>query len=273
MPKEYFKRFFMRNPLKNPYIVINGVGYREEMSPGLVRRPKGLGDYLFMYFYGPVSVGSMKKHPKYDGGILIIWPPGSDHYYGNREHGYLHTWTHCEGVWIRKLLDSAGFPLDKPVELADPALFEDFILEIYREALRRDSDPVIARNMFENLVRELKRRLSKESQPAPRPEWLETVREYMDREYRSRLGLEDLAAIGHKSVPHFCSEFKKHYRCAPIEYIIRHRLNESLHLLHDINLSVTEIAERVGYEDIYHFSKIFKKQYGVSPMGMRKRFR
>ena len=71
---------------------------------------------------------------------------------------------------------------------------------------------------------------------------------------------------------HFCAEFKKYYKCAPIEYIIKLRMNEALHHLHNINYSITEIAEKVGYEDIYHFSKLFKKQYRVSPMGMRRRF-
>jgi AraC-like DNA-binding protein len=270
MAEEGFKQFFIGNPLKNPYLVLNGVGYRELMPSGLVRRPEGLGDYLFMYFYGPVTVGSLKKHPVHEGGILMVWQPGSDHYYGNPEREYLHTWTHCEGVWIRKMIARARFPLDVPVVLSEPGVFEDFIKAVYREALRSDSDAVIVRNLFENLLRTVKRNTARKR--APCPDWLIEVREYMDRQYREKCTLAELASRVYKSVPHFCAEFKKHFGTPPIRYIINQRLNEALHLLHNINLSVTEIACSVGYGDVYQFSKAFRRRYGVPPLKMRKRF-
>ena len=74
------------------------------------------------------------------------------------------------------------------------------------------------------------------------------------------------------SVPHLCSEFKKHFGVPVIDYVIRRRMREAAYLLHDRNLNITGIARRVGYTDIFHFSKLFKKHFGRSPREVRKRY-
>ncbi len=72
------------------------------------------------------------------------------------------------------------------------------------------------------------------------------------------------------SVLHFCSEFKNHIGVSPIAYLISNRLQKARYLLYDLNLSITEVAYRVGYHDIFQFSKQFKKHFGISPRSFRK---
>jgi AraC-like DNA-binding protein len=273
MAKTRFKQFFLENPLKNSNIMLNGVGFREKMAPSMIQRPKGKEDFLFMFFYDSAFIGSAKTPPLFDGGIFIIWQPGTPQYYGNPDKEYTHTWTHCQGLWIERLVSKKRFPLDKPLRIKDPSLIEEHVSSIYNEASQVHPDPVIVCNLYDNWLRIINRTISEPRQAPPVPDWLIQIRNFMEREYRKKLTLAQLASYGYKSVPHFCSEFKKHFKCPPIEFIIRLRLNEALHLLHDINLSVTEIAELVGYDDLYHFSKIFKSCYGVSPLAMRKRFK
>ncbi|MFC1582536.1 helix-turn-helix domain-containing protein [Planctomycetota bacterium] len=266
-----YKRFFVDNPLKNPYIRVRGVGYREQMRSTMVRRPQGTGDYLFMLFYDPVRIGTSDRAKAYDSSYFIVWPPGAGHFYGNGEAPFLHTWTHCEGVWIEKAVKAAGFPLSKPQPVSNAGMIEDYVTAIYREVMQVRPEAAIVRNLYENWLREVKRDSRMLGRQKAVPEWLINVRNFMAAGYREKMTLDELAAQAHKSVPHLCSEFKKHFGRAPIEYLIRLRLNEALHLLPDINLAIGQIAERVGYEDIYHFSKLFKKHYGISPMGMRRR--
>ncbi len=266
-----FKRFFIENPLPSSRITLNGVGYKEKMTAGTVFRPKGTGDYLFMLFYDPVYIGNSRKADMFHTGHFVIWPPGHGQYYGNPQREYTHTWIHCQGPCIETMIDRAGIPLSVPGPVSNPALFEDTVERIHQEALRAESDPVIVRNLLENWIRYAARDRSERPQAEPIPEWLMHIRSLLEANYTERITLADLAAEASKSIPHLSSEFKKHFDCAPVEYLIRLRMREAVHLLPDINLNITQIAERVGYEDIYHFSRLFKRHCGLSPMAMRKR--
>jgi AraC-like DNA-binding protein len=50
-----------------------------------------------------------------------------------------------------------------------------------------------------------------------------------------------------------------------MEYALRRRLHPAAYLLHEVNLSVTEVGRAVGYDDLFHFSKLFKKAHGAAP--------
>lgn len=54
------------------------------------------------------------------------------------------------------------------------------------------------------------------------------------------------------------------------QYILKNRLEKSVQLLHDTDLSITEIATRCGFDDQRHFSTLFAKKIGYSPMQERK---
>lgn len=271
MATKTFKRFFIENPLLSPNIILNGVGYKEKMRPGTVHRPNGTGDFLFMLFYDPVCIGNNPEAPIYDTGHFMLWPSGHEQFYGNRDQEYTHTWIHCQGQWVEKIIARTALPLSTPGPISSPALFEETVDRIYREALHTKPDAVIVRNLLENWVRSAARDWSQTPQAEPVPDWLMRVRGMLEENYTQRITLADLASAASKSIPHISSEFRKHFHCAPVEYLIHLRMREAIHLLPDINLNITQIAERVGYEDIYHFSRLFKKHCGISPMNMRKR--
>lgn len=57
-----------------------------------------------------------------------------------------------------------------------------------------------------------------------------------------------------------------------IDYLVKTRLEKAKILMRDPQMSMMEIAERVGYEDYSHFSKLFKKHERYSPVEYRKNF-
>lgn len=67
--------------------------------------------------------------------------------------------------------------------------------------------------------------------------------------------------------------FKELMGEAPQAYARRLRARRAQGLLLDTELSVGEIAERVGYADPFHFSRAFKAAFGVSPTAFRAGFR
>jgi AraC-like DNA-binding protein len=50
-----------------------------------------------------------------------------------------------------------------------------------------------------------------------------------------------------------------------MEYLRRVRVRRARSLLGDVDLSIKEVARRVGFDDPYHFSKVFHKVDGLPP--------
>lgn len=56
------------------------------------------------------------------------------------------------------------------------------------------------------------------------------------------------------------------------QYILRCRMDSANMLLADTNLSIADIAQRIGYEDAHNFSRAYKKVMGVSPSDYRQAY-
>lgn len=66
------------------------------------------------------------------------------------------------------------------------------------------------------------------------------------------------------------SGFQLIFNCTVNEYIQMQRLKKALYLLHNTDLSMKEIRDRIGLNSQSYFSKIFKEAYGYSPSEYRK---
>ncbi|MFH1477378.1 MAG: AraC family transcriptional regulator [Verrucomicrobiota bacterium] len=269
-----FKHFFPVPPIDSPALTIRGIGVQEHMPSCIIDRPHGtrVRDYLFMLFYDQVAVGAGKKIMPQPAETMMIWTPGRTQYYGNREHPYNHTWIHCDGTLIRSLLKHNRLPLNKPFRLSDPAVMERHLLAIYQELTSHARpDTVIVRNIIENMLREIARIINSSPPTAGTcPPALLKVRHYIEAEYSEPITLPQLAIMAHMSVPHFCLQFKKHFKTSPIAYLIRQRMHQAAYFLQDKNLKVSTVAQQVGYDDLFYFSKLFKKHYGASPRALRQ---
>lgn len=71
--------------------------------------------------------------------------------------------------------------------------------------------------------------------------------------------------------PNYCRFiFKKTIGSSVSHYILQKRMNEAKRLLVDTDLSIEEIAEKVGISDYFYFLRAFKKVYSVTPNSLRK---
>lgn len=68
-------------------------------------------------------------------------------------------------------------------------------------------------------------------------------------------------------------EIRKHVGVSPTVFIRKIKLTEAKRLLSASELSVSEIAERVGIPDANYFIRVFTKEEGVSPLRFRKQRR
>jgi AraC-like DNA-binding protein len=81
--------------------------------------------------------------------------------------------------------------------------------------------------------------------------------------------LDDLLKISHMSNSNLMRVFRKATDQTPIEYLVRLRIQRSMALLRNTDLSITEIALEVGFNDGNYFTRQFRKANDVSPSAYR----
>ena len=99
---------------------------------------------------------------------------------------------------------------------------------------------------------------------------LDAAIDYIEAHLNSEITLDDLAAVVHFSPYHFARLFKASTGLPPHQYVIARRIERAKRLLQGgQDLSLAQVAARVGFWDQGHFSRHFKRLVGVAP----KRFR
>lgn len=91
------------------------------------------------------------------------------------------------------------------------------------------------------------------------------ILEYVNNNYDKHLGLNDCANQLHISPNYISRMFKKYTQVSFITYINELRIKKALELLRDTDLSIKEIAQRVGYNNLNYFYKNFKAVTGITP--------
>lgn len=224
-----------------------------------------------MYYHTPGRVGWSGQTPLIKGGHFFIWRPGDQQFYGNEHRPLVHSWFNCEGSLVDRLIESNRIPVREILQMPSADSFLRFLADLYRElCFQSPPDEAIAENLLENWIRDLGRTIRGHQEPVP--ERLRGVREYIDIHCVERLSIGQLSEIAHCCPTHLSNLFRKHFGTSPIDYAIRQRMYRAAYLLRDINLSISEIANRVGFEDIYYFSKLFKKRWGMTARQMRQSF-
>jgi AraC family transcriptional regulator len=94
---------------------------------------------------------------------------------------------------------------------------------------------------------------------------LTLVTDYINEHLHQDLKLVELAAIAQMSPYHFLRLFKQSIGVTPHQYILQRRIEKAKCLLQQGELSIADIAARVGFCDQSHLTRYFKRIVGVTP--------
>ncbi|MHC4885401.1 MAG: helix-turn-helix domain-containing protein [Planctomycetota bacterium] len=99
---------------------------------------------------------------------------------------------------------------------------------------------------------------------------LARVFSYMEENLHRRITTPELAEVAAVSL----STLQRHFRHLTGEsltgYINRQRVARAVDLLRETDLSITEVAFRVGFDDGNYFTKVFKQHQGTTPRRFRR---
>lgn len=103
-----------------------------------------------------------------------------------------------------------------------------------------------------------------------KPRWVIKIEEILHDNFDQHLSLQGLAEELEMHWVHISREFPRYFRCNFGEYIRKIRIEKSLTLLRNRNLSLTEIALMCGFADQSHYIRCFKEFNKITPKKFRQ---
>lgn len=94
---------------------------------------------------------------------------------------------------------------------------------------------------------------------------------YIQKHYKEKITLEDIATAGAVGQSKCCKLFSQHIGITPNAYLIQYRLHQSMWYLKYTDMSITEISQAVGFSGSSYYAEAFRKWYQLSPSEYRKR--
>ena len=88
-----------------------------------------------------------------------------------------------------------------------------------------------------------------------------------------KLTLEELAAQIQICKNESCRMFKRYMQETQFSYLMAYRVNQSLILLAETDMEITQIAEQCGFANPGYYTRVFKKYRDMTPMAYRKHCR
>ena len=96
------------------------------------------------------------------------------------------------------------------------------------------------------------------------------VIQYIDDNFSQTIKLAELSRLANMSATKLKKLFRQFTGCTITEYILSKKTDYASHLLADSDLSIEELAKKVGFNTVAGFSTSFKKQTGIPPSEYRK---
>ncbi|MCX7714228.1 MAG: AraC family transcriptional regulator [Clostridia bacterium] len=93
---------------------------------------------------------------------------------------------------------------------------------------------------------------------------------FIYKHYKENISLDEISDAAHMSKYYFCRKFHEVTGTTAFEYLNGIRLSKAHNLLINTNITIDEIASRVGFVSTVNLTRAFKKVYGIAPRDFRK---
>ena len=206
------------------------------------------------------------------GMILLIFPDEWHTYSPNSNTGWEEYWIGFNGSYAENLMKNL-FSLKRPVinigfnsellrMMQEVLNISETLPYGYRELLSGYTIAIISHISAGSFVQNNKRFKYHDS--------LEKARNYIFKHANEDIDFLYLADRLNMSYSSLRILFKRETGLALKQFQLEIRLNQAKEILQHQDLTIAEIAERLGFSSGFYFSRLFKKKIGVSPLNYIK---
>lgn len=232
-----------------------------------------LNEYQIIYITkGEGVFETSGRHYDVKPGSIIMVFPGVRHFYKPvYEIGWMEYWVGFKGGHF-ELLRERGFlnPQEPFIEIG----LQNNVLDLYNEIIAevRDQKPlyqIVASSKILALIAEINACARRRAQASHAAQVVEAAKCMMVEKIYGDIDINSIATALGISASRLNEIFKTYTSMTPYQYYIHIKIHAAKSLLEQGDLSVKEVAYRLGFEDQYHFSRLFKKKTGIAPSQWR----
>jgi len=269
--------FFQNSELfENYYYVTKG---REKCSPEHSFGPMIRENYLLHIvidgrgiFRNEESTFQLKK-----GQYFLIYPGVQTFYEADKDDPWEYVWFGIDGNKIEKLLSTIGITINTPV-----GIVKDFsnVKKNILKMTAKDPFSIESRiqlqgdlfNLFSNLSNYTQSMDSIEiNKVSQKITYTERAIDIIKNNYnKNDFFLRDVSTELSLNQSYLTSVFKETTGKTLHQYLIDYRIQRSRHYLETTDLSITEVAEKVGYKNPLSFTRVFKTLMKTTPSNYKK---
>lgn len=139
------------------------------------------------------------------------------------------------------------------------------VLKMQQEMLIDDSCSRIAiETLLLNLINYSKNTCNKST-----PQWVRLLDDLLNDKWNEQITLQELSNAAEKHPITISKHFRKYFSCTLGEYMRKLKISNSIPLIKNSRMSLTEIALYCGFSDQSHFTRNFKQMTGFLPKDFR----
>lgn len=246
------------------FLKLNSCGIQDLSGTDIdMHRKNGRKDYYLLYIRkGRCYINSPEKSCNITEGNLILFRPGiSQEYYFRKKDNSATCYIHFTGSACDGLLKDIGLENQNILYIGKNRLIDDIYTKMAKEYTLKKP---FYENMCTAYLLEFFSLIARIRISNTKPE-IDRVCMKMHENYAKNYSIKVYADMCNLSVSRFSHIFKDSVGCAPLEYVIKSRIEYAKELLIKSSLSISEIAELAGFSNQNYFSRMFKKHTGLSP--------
>jgi len=253
-------------------LIIDSSGHIFTFQGREINRPNGRPNYLLLYIYhGEAKFFFGEREVVCSSGDFILYAPNEPqhHIYESNASGefyYVHFTTD------EPLPDLLHMKTSRPYHSMPSAKICDIFEEMISELQHKNEDyKFVCQSMLTELLVKVHRQIENSANFRVTPE-LNSVIQYINKNYAENLSLEDYAKMCGLSKYHFLREFKKFTHTSPLKYRQELRICHAKDMLKLKGNRINKIAEQLGYSSTEYFSEAFLNAVGMRPSEYSKNF-
>jgi len=152
------------------------------------------------------------------------------------------------------------------VSCRNPTIITETLRRIIMEYNRKQTSNLLVGGLCQHLVGLLlENKDETASSRGHHAEAIELAMHEIQRRSQGRLNLEALAQKCNLSPTHFRKLFREYHHQSPRSAHLNAKMRDACDYLVYSDLSITEIADRLGFTAVHNFSRAFHKEIGIPP--------